>query len=245
MDIKTVKEVSCLTGVSVRTLHHYDAIGLLKPTRVTEAGYRLYDREALGRLHTILLLRELEFPLKEIKDILDRPDFDPVAALEQQIRLLELKRDHLEGLIHHAKTIQKTGAIQMNFKPFDKTQMDAYAAEAKAKWGKTDAYREYSQKTAGQTDVQLASTGADLMDLFRQLGAMETADPAAKEVQAWVAGLQAFITANYYTCTKQILRGLGQMYIAGDAMTENIEKAGGPGTAQLASEAIAIYCAEG
>ena len=78
--MKTVKEVSRLTGVSVRTLHHYDAIGLLKPAKVTEAGYRLYDDAALGRLQTILLFRELQFPLKEIREMLDAADFDPIAA---------------------------------------------------------------------------------------------------------------------------------------------------------------------
>ena len=94
--MKTVKEVSRLTGVSVRALHHYDAIGLLKPTRVTEAGYRLYDEESLQRLQTILLFRELQFPLKEIKEILDSPGFDPIPALEQQIKMLELQRRHLD-----------------------------------------------------------------------------------------------------------------------------------------------------
>ena len=79
--MKTVKEVSRISGVSVRTLHHYDAIGLLKPVRVTEAGYRLYDDEALKRLQSILLLRQLQFPLKEIKEILDAPGFDPMHGL--------------------------------------------------------------------------------------------------------------------------------------------------------------------
>ena len=88
--MKTVKQVSNLTGVSVRTLHHYDEIGLLKPTKVTEAGYRLYDDAALRRLHTILLLRQLQFSLKDIKEILDDPNFDPMVALQQQIELLKI-----------------------------------------------------------------------------------------------------------------------------------------------------------
>ena len=105
--MKTVKEVSQLTGVSVRTLHHYDAIGLLKPAQVTEAGYRLYDDRALERLHTILLFRELRFSLKQIIQILDAPGFDPIAAVDDQIRLLELQRDHLENLISHARQSKK------------------------------------------------------------------------------------------------------------------------------------------
>ena len=137
--MKTVKEVSLLTGVSVRTLHHYDAIGLLKPTRVTEAGYRLYDDTALRRLQTILLFRQLQFPLKEIRDILDSPGFDPMEALTQQIHLLELQRKHLDNLISHARKIQTTGVFPMDFSTFDTTELDQYTAEAKARWGKTKA----------------------------------------------------------------------------------------------------------
>ena len=107
--MRTVKEVSRMTGVSVRTLHHYDAIGLLKPTAVTGAGYRLYDDAALSRLQNILLFRELQFPLKEIKAILDSPDFDPAAALEQQIRLLVLQCRHIGNLIACARSLQKRG----------------------------------------------------------------------------------------------------------------------------------------
>jgi DNA-binding transcriptional MerR regulator len=144
--MKTVKEVSRITGVSVRTLHHYDAIGLLKPSQVTASGYRLYDDTALGRLQTIMLFRELEFPLRDIQKILDSPNFDATAAIQDQIKLLELRRDHLDALIAHARQIQKTGVISMNFKPFDTAKMDQYAAEAKKKWGSTDAYKEYEKK---------------------------------------------------------------------------------------------------
>ena len=240
--MKTVKEVSHLTGVSVRTLHHYDAIGLLPPTRVTEAGYRLYDDRALGRLQTILLFRELQFPLKEIKEILDSPNFDPRSALTQQIRLLELQRKHLDDLISHARQIQVTGVTTMNFSPFDRTEIDEYTAQAKQKWGKTAAWQEFEQKTAGQTQAQMQTTGDGLMDIFVQFGTIRHLSPASPDAQVLVAKLQAYITDHYYTCTNQILRSLGQMYIAGDSMTDNIDKAGGEGTAQFAHEAIEIYC---
>ena len=240
--MKTVKEVSRLTGISVRTLHHYDAIGLLKPARVTEAGYRLYDDAALRRLQTILLFRELQFPLKEIREILDSPDFDPMDALEQQIGLLELRRQHLDELISHARRIQETGVMEMNFKPFDKSQMEAYTAQAKAKWGKTDAYKEFEKKTAGQSPEELSSTGDGLMDIFARMGAVRHLSPASPEAQELVAALQHYISEHYYTCTTQILRGLGQVYIAGDSMTGNIDSAGGPGTAEFAHQAIEIYC---
>ena len=240
--MKTVKEVSRLTGVSVRTLHHYDAIGLLKPTRVTEAGYRLYDDTALRRLQAILLFRELQFPLKEIREILDSPGFDQKEALQQQIHLLELQRQHLDTLISHARKIQMTGVTIMDFTPFDRSELDEYAAQAKARWGKTDAYKEFEQKTAGQTPAQMQSAGDALMGIFAQFGAIRRTSPASAEAQALVAKLQGFITEHYYTCTKPILLGLGQMYIAGDSMTENIDRAGGEGTAEFAHQAIDIYC---
>ena len=240
--MKTVKEVSRITGVSVRTLHHYDAIGLLKPTRVTAAGYRLYDDTALRRLQAILLFRELQFPLKEIADILDSPHFDPREALREQIKLLEMQRTHLDNLISHARKIQETGVMDMNFKPFDKHEMDEYAAQAKARWGKTDAYKEFEQKTKGQSQALLQSTGDTLMDIFAEFGSLRHLPPESAEAQALVKKLQSFITEHYYTCTPQILRGLGQIYIAGDSMTENINAAGGEGTAQFVHQAIEIFC---
>lgn len=130
----------------------------------------------------------------------------------------------------------------MNFSAFDTTEMDKYATQAKEKWGQTDAYREFQQKTAGQTKAQAQAAGEGLTDIFRQFGEIRHLSPASKEAQALTAQLQGFITEHYYTCTKQILRGLGQMYIVGDSMTENIDRAGGTGTAEFAHQAIEIYC---
>ena len=240
--MKTVNQVSRLTGVSVQTLHHYDAIGLLRPTTVTEAGYRLYDDAALSRLQNILFFRELEFPLKQISQILDSPGFDPVSALEDQIQLLLMRRDQLDKLISHARKIQKTGVIPMDFSAFDHSKQEQYAAEARNRWGKTDAYREFEQKTAGQSPARQKAAGDGLMAIFAELGAVRDSDPGSPEAQALVKKLQDYITEHYYTCTKVILRGLGQMYIAGDEMTANIDSAGGQGTARFAHEAIEIYC---
>ena len=238
--MKTVKEVSRLTGVSVRTLHHYDAIGLLKPTAVTEAGYRLYDEQTLGKLQTILLFRELEFPLKEIKEMLTAEHFDPMAALDDQIRLLELRREKLDQLIDHARHIQNTGVMNMDFKAYDSKKLDAYAQEAKKRWGHTDAWRE-SQERGKNADQE--RTDADgLMEIFRRLGQLRQGDPAAPEAQALIAELQNYISGHYYNCTNQILFGLGQMYAAGDEMNENIDRAGGAGTGDFARRAIEIYC---
>ena len=239
--MKTVTEVSKLSGVSVRTLHHYDAIGLLKPTRVTEAGYRLYDDAALQRLQSILLFRTLRFSLKEIRQILDSPGFDPREALEQQLTMLELQKQQLEETIAHVRKMKETGVISMNFSAFDTKKLDAYAEEAKAKWGSTDAYKEFEKKTKGQSKEQQLADGDGLMAIFAELGAIRHTAPESEAAQALVAKLQKFITDHYYTCTPQILKGLGQMYIAGDSMTENIDKAGGAGTAEFASRAIAVY----
>lgn len=240
--MKTVAQVSKITGVSVRTLHHYDAIDLLKPTKITPSGYRLYDDAALKRLQSILFFRQLQFSLKEIKEILDTPGFDPIAALSQQIRMLEMQRDHLDALIDHARQIQESGGITMNFAPFDTTELDQYAAQAKEKWGKTEAYKEFKRKTAGAEKELLTASGEHLMDIFRRIGTIRHLAPGCAEAQVLIGELQAFITDHYYTCTKQILKGLGQMYITGDTMTENIEKAGGRGTADFTHQAIEIYC---
>lgn len=240
--MKTVAEVFAITGVSIRTLHHYDAIGLLRPTAVTEAGYRLYDTRALQRLHTILLLRELRFPLKEIAAILDSPGFDPVQALEDQIRLLELQRQHLDDLIAHAKQLQKTGGISMSFSAFDNSRQAKYAAEAKKKWGSTNAWKEYEEKSKDRTEDQTRSAGEGLMEIFTRIGTVKDTDPAGPQAQALIRELQAYITKHFYTCTPQILAGLGQMYAAGGEMTENIDKAGGRGTAEFACKAIQVFC---
>ena len=239
--MKTVKEVSAFTGVSVRTLHHYDAIGLLKPSRVTEAGYRLYDDAALQRLQSILLFRTLRFSLKEIGQILDSPHFNPQEALEQQLTMLELQRKQLDETIAHVRKMKETGVITMNFDAFNTDKLDRYAEEAKAKWGKTEAYKEFEKKTDGQSKEQMAADGEGLMAIFAELGAIRHTDPASKEAQTLIAKLQAFITDHYYTCTQPILKGLGQLYIAGDSMTENLDRVGGEGTAEFAHKAIEIY----
>lgn len=121
--MKTVNEVSQLTGISVRTLHYYDEIGLLKPTRYSEAGYRLYDDKALDTLQQILFFREFDVPLKEIKSIMENPSFDKKEALKSQEKILELKRNRLNALISGIKDILR-GENKMDFSVFDKTQIE-------------------------------------------------------------------------------------------------------------------------
>ena len=242
--MKTVNQIAKQTGVSVRTLHHYDSIGLLKPTEITEAGYRLYDADALERLYLIIVYRELGFSLKQIAGILDAPDFDRNRALEEQIALLEEKREQLQNRITFARGLKLTGVKNMNFKDFDHKKLDDYSAQAKATWGKTEAWKEYEQKSNGRSKETETDLGNDLMGLFAKLGELRDQDPGSDTVQAWVAQLRDFITEHYYTCTKPILKGLGEMYAGGGSMTENIDKAGGSGTGAFAKAAIDIFCAE-
>ncbi len=240
--MKTVHEVSKLTKVSIRTLHYYDSIGLLQPTQVTEAGYRLYDDTALERLQNILLFRELQFPLKEIKKILDSPHFDKQKALEQQITLLELQREHLERLIDYAREIKRTGEWHtMNFEVFDTGKMDEYAAQAKAAWGDTDAYKEYEEKSRTWTRDDMNGKRKEFMQLFAEFGRMRDLKPDSDTVQAQVEKLRNYITEHFYTCTPDILQGLGKMYVANDSMKENIDKMGGEGTAKFTADAIVTY----
>lgn len=238
----TVKEICNISGVSIRTLHHYDAIGILKPTEVTESNYRLYDEKALERLQMIMLFKELGFSLKEIGKILDAPDFDRNRILEHQIELLSLKKEHLENLITLARGIKMTGVNNLDFKAFDTKKIDDYAMQAKLTYGKTDAYKEFEQKSKGRSADKEKEIADALMELFRVLGTMQNEVPESEKVQAWVSQLRSFITANYYDCTLPILKCLGDMYAGGGTMTENIDNAGGKGTGAFAKAAIDIYC---
>lgn len=240
--MKTVHEVSKFTGVSVRTLHHYDAIGLLKPTEVTEAGYRLYDDAALGRLQIILMFRELRFPLKEIKKIMDSPGFDREEALAQQIRLLEMQREHIGGLIAFAREIQEKGVDRMSFDAFRNEEMEQYAEEVRERWGDTDAYKEFEERRKGRDDEEYEIAGKKMLALFAEIGALRGRQPSEEEVQEKIRALQDFITENFYHCTDEILGGLGEMYVSDERMKGNIDRAGGDGTAEFAREAIRVYC---
>ena len=237
----TVNEVSRLTGVSVRTLHYYDEKGLLHPTAVTDAYYRLYDDTALERLQQILLFRELEFPLKEIKDILDSDGFDRNKALEQQIELLTLKTKHLENLICFARGLKLTGGNNMDFKAFDTSKIDEYTKKAKEQWGHTEAYKEFEEKHGKRSSEETSVITEKFMDIFKEFGTMMDKGPDDSSVQMQVKKLRDYITENFYTCTKEILLGLGKMYAGGGEFTENIDRAGGSGCAVFTAKAIEIY----
>ncbi len=238
----TVNEVSKLTGVSIRTLQYYDTIGLLKPGKYTEAGYRLYDDTALERLQQILLFKELEFSLKEIKKIIDAPNFDRAKALEQQIELLTLKKEHLENLIDFARGIKTIGVKKMDFTVFDTKKIDEYSKRAKEQWGETPEYKEYEEKFKNMTDARQKDVINSFMLIFAEFGKLKEQDAASDVVQSQVKKLQDFISEHYYKCSKEILSGLGRMYAASGEFTENIDRYGGEGTAKFTASAIDIYC---
>lgn len=176
--------------------------------------------------------------MKDIKEILDSPDFDRSKALEQQIHLLELQKEHLENLIDLARGIKMIGVKHMSFDAFDTRKIDEYAAQAKASWGKTDAYKEFEKKSEGRSKETQQKLNVEMMNIFAEFGKIRDKAPDGEEAVALAKKLQDHITENYYTCTYEILQGLGAMYAGGGDFTTNIDKVGGEGTAVFAYEAI-------
>ena len=235
-----IREFARQTGVSVRTLHYYDQIGLLRPAAVDrQTGYRFYDEACLLRMQEILFFRELDFPLKNIQEILSSPHFVKSKALLEQKELLRLKKERLERLMEAIDGAVKGENVMS---AFDNSKMEQYMEQAKERWSKTEAWQEYEKKSAGRTAETERDLGEQLMDFFTRFGALRGQEPGSEAVQQTVAALQQFITDHYYTCTKEILRNLGMMYTAVGSMKDNIDACGGAGTAELAGAAIEVYC---
>ncbi len=240
-----IKEFSELCGVSVRTLHYYHEIGLLKPAFVDDQNsYRFYDENSLECIQEVLFYRELDFSLKSISEILSSPDYDKQKALKEQRKLLILKKERLERIIDALDDAEK-GKITMN--AFDNNEYETarkqYEAEAKERWGETDAYKEFEQRTANRTkaDFENSAEGLDkVMKKFADCKA-DGNTPHSEKALSVVKELQDFITSNFYTCTDEVLKGLGQMYVADERFKTNIDKYG-TGTAEFISQAIETYC---
>lgn len=237
----TVREVARLTGVSVRTLHHYHKIGLLLPSRVSGAGYRFYDAPALERLQQILFFRELDFPLGEIRAILDNSSFDRRRALENHRRLLLLRRERLDGLLRLVDDAVK-GEDPVSFAEFDMTPIkkaqEEYAQEARERWGGTAAYAESRKRTGAYGPDDWAAITKEAEDIYEAFAARMKESPASPQVQALVQAWQDHITRFFYPCSDEILAGLGEMYVADERFTRNIDKTA-PGLAAFISQAIA------
>ena len=236
-----IKEFAEFTGVSVRTLHYYDEIGLLRPASIDKVtGYRFYNEASLIRMQEILFYRELDFSLKSIGEILSSSSYDKDKALQEQKQLLILKKERLERLISAIDSASK-GEIVMN--AFDNSEFEAYKAEAQERWGKTDAWQEHAEKTKNYSKDNWNSLAADMDIIMGEFAVcMKNGDaPDAEAAQNLVKKLQSHITANYYNCTAEILHGLGQMYVADERFKNNIDKHAA-GTAEFISRAIAQCC---
>ncbi|WP_203289033.1 MerR family transcriptional regulator [Metabacillus sp. cB07] len=234
-----VKEVADLTGISVRTLHHYDEIGLLVPDEVTESGYRIYSSENLETLQQILFFKELGFPLKNINEIISSPTFDRKEALELHRRMLLEKRKRLDQMIETVeKTIQHTkGEIEMSqkekFEGFDFSH-NPYEEEARKLYG-DKVVDEANKKAAGMTqDMQ-----ERFNDLYRRLADVRHTAPDSKEAQEAIGEWYTLLN-EFGSYSLDAFKGLGQLYIDDERFTKNIDKFG-EGLAVFMRDAMAAY----
>ncbi|MEK5036732.1 MerR family transcriptional regulator [Sporosarcina sp. FSL K6-3457] len=238
-----VKEVSQLTGISVRTLHHYDDIGLLTPDELTEAGYRIYSDDSLATLQQILFFRELGFSLKRIKELLDSPAFNRQEAFEMQREMLVDKRKQLDSMI---ATIDKTilqgkGELVMTneekFKGFDFSN-NPYEQEARERWG--DKAVDASNQKAAKFGPEL---GEEMNRIYFKLAEIRHLDPASDEAQAGIG--EWFVLLNKMgDYSLEAFAGLGQMYVADERFTRNIDKFG-EGLARWMCGAMGVFAEQG
>ena len=233
-----IKEFAEQIGVSVRTLHYYDEIGLLKPSEVdAQNGYRFYDEKSLERMQEILFFRELDFSLKTIAQLLSSPDYDKQQALTRQRQLLLAKKERLEQLIDTIDSMEKGEGFMKPNNEYEALK-NQYAEEVRQRWGSTDAYKE---SQLHNTDFSKAAALLDaVFEKFAELN-RSGISPSDEPAKVQVEKLQRCITDNFYTCSNEILAGLGQMYVADDRFKTNIDKHG-EGTAEYVSQCIKSYC---
>ena len=246
-----IKQAADLAGMTVRMLHHYDQIGLLSPEQTTEAGYRLYSDRDLAVLWQIKLYREFDFKLAEIRQMLDSSETMRLNTLIQQRELLDLQIVRLENIrkqLDHL--ILEKGTIKVkrkDFKAFDMSAIEKHKEEhreeVKMRWGTSVAYQESSEKTANYQSADWQRIQEDQNRIYAAFAELRNRSVDDPEVQQLVKEWQAHITHNFYQCTNEILAGLGQMYVADERFTKNINKHGA-GLAEFISEAIKYYCAK-
>lgn len=232
----SIGEAAKRAGVSVRTLRHYDAIGLLRPCEVTQAGYRLYGEREMRRLAQILFYRELEFPLEDIARMIDTGD--EAQALRRHLSLLRAKRRRLDAQIARLETMTdaETGEEQ-GMKEYEEMKQE-YAAEVRDRWGGTAAYAQSEEKRARRAKADQAKVMEEMNALMAQFAAVRDLPPDDARVQELVVRWRGHISAHYYDCTDEILAGLAQMYVCDERFKKNID-CHGEGTAQCMARAIA------
>lgn len=239
-----VKEVADLVGISVRTLHHYDEIGLLTPEETTESGYRLYSDENLEMLQQILFFKELDFPLKKIKEIISSPSFDRQEALELHQKMLREKRCRLDQMIATIdKTIQHMkGEIQMSnkekFEGFDFSH-NPYEQEARERWGDEVVDNANAKLGKMSKDEQKAFSQA-MESIYKKLASLRNTSPESEESQEAIKEWYDFLNSmgNFYSL--EAFKGLGQMYVDDERFTKNIDHYG-EGLAKFMRDAMAVF----
>ena len=244
-----INEVSKLTGVSIRMLHHYDKIGLLSPSKRNNSNYRIYNEDDIARLYQILIFKELEFPLQEIKQILDDKDFDKEQALKLQRNLIFEKKKRLERILESIDdTIENLGGYVMsknNFKAFDyeevKKHQETYKEETEKRYGNSDAYKQSQEKTSKYSKSDWENITEEASVIYEELAKLMDQDPTDENVQELIEKWRNHISTNFYNCTIEIFRGLALMYVGDERFTKNIDKYG-EGLAQFMSDAMNIYC---
>jgi DNA-binding transcriptional MerR regulator len=246
MDARTVGAVATLTGVSVRTLHHYDHIGVVVPSVRTAAGYRGYTDADIERLHLVLVYRSVGLSLDEIRALLDEPAADVHARLRRQHELLCAQADRLQHTIRaveelmnaHNSGIQLTAEEQVEI--FGSTAFgDEYATEAQQRWGDTDAWRQSQQRTASYTKQDWIDVKADTDALLAALAAAKRdgVAPGSPAADALADRHRASIE-RFYDCDDDMHLCLAQMYLADDRFTRYYDDAE-PGLAQFVHDIIA------
>lgn len=245
----TVGQVARLAGVSVRTLHHYDEIGLLRPGGRSTAGYRLYDDDDLDRLHQVLLYRGLGFTLDDVAAVLDDRSVPATEHLRRQLALLEERIDELvdmrlavrKQLEARTMNLRITREEQFEiFGPDYASKHESYAAEAEERWGGTDAWKQFQARTSQYSKEDWQRLKAEMDDLNRRLGGAFTSGIDASSVQAMDLAEEhrQQITGAYYDCSLEIHRGLGQMHVDDPRFTATYD-AVAPGLAPWLRDAIA------
>jgi DNA-binding transcriptional MerR regulator len=241
----TVSQVARLAGVSVRTLHHYDELGLLRPSGRSEAGYRLYEQADLQRLQQVLFFKELGFPLEEILRLVSDRAFDLRAALRMQRQLLTERATRVQALIQAVDAALESlerGTVMTKeemfevFGDFDPTK---YEAEAKERWGQTEAYRESARRTARYAKKDWEKIKAEGDQIQRELAAQLEAGGAPTDLEAMALAEQhrSYIERWFYPCSPEMHRGLGELYVSDSRFTENIDRVS-PGLAQFMRDAF-------
>jgi MerR family transcriptional regulator, thiopeptide resistance regulator len=240
-----VGEVAALAGVTVRTLHHYDRIGLLSPSGRTAAGYRQYSPADLDRLHQVLLYRELGFPLEEVATLLDDPSADPEAHLRRQHALLRDRLERTTAMVAAVEKEMEARAMGISLTPEERFEVFGehdpaqYDAEVSQRWGETGAYAQSKRRTAAYTKddwLQILAEGESIEARFA--AALQAGVPADSEQAMDLAEEhRQQISRNFYDCPPEMHAGLGRMYVEDERFTAHYEQRAS-GLARYVSDAV-------